>query len=1669
MKTLLTRNLFVSTVLSAAFAPMLFSSCQDEDFGYTAQEIAYKTNFEKIYGKIPADKSWDLSSWANWQAPVSASNTRTIGNGEATKGSLVLDRHYSIGESWYTVPQGLLSWLDNQLVEGNDNRYLGSSFVLKVPNNDFAIIPIYQGNSAIMSELELKINDYDITKIWTKSDNIQGDLGKGAGYQPCSYFDGYTSYTTVDQALVEVADNTSAGNYDVEKDGKKYVYKPSATKHPASTIMDVAVQAKPIIFHKNQIDVTSGQEYMYLSLRNIAKIPTPKGKRGHYETIDGNERWVDDQYLLDDDKKIITEMWDKNNNWTTIGDRLTSINSNGYMLALNVPWDKRPSATALANLLPGYNQSTSGAPQALIVGCEDANGSGSDHDVNDVVFLIVGYPNVPTVVPTTEVIKKRYMCEDLGATDDFDFNDIVVDVTQTMEYALEYQPTSADIDGFFNNEVDQNAIKQVEITNVAPQPGTKVQTAKISHVCGTLPIQAQVGNYLFPWITDPTDLALTRQELRAGGWKYEDGSWKSSKVNTPTRAAYDVKEEGWNPNEERIITGWDPQQNNITIYVQWPNDWKKPHTEKTNPTNDKTGLTGSNPYAGNGKQDFIDFIQGDRHVENVTFPEPGTVPYIIAMDPDVPWMKERKDILRSWLTNGEWDASDQYYKDNVAGPGSGAYYENDPDRAIIWTGKVGGEAYVTGVTCAKGSSEQLGAAEAIESGYNTINIYTQPFNDLNMHGYVGLSYIDSEGRWQILTVNDAEGYLDDANVLVGADKSTQWHCANIRLTQDQMNAIKNNGFVVQSRTNALVIREINFTKTEGFTVQLTDPALDAVNHNSVMGSITAADRRRDRSLSETGGRIPFAKASYSTGEKCTLTAVPSTGYAFTRWSDGNTTNPREVTTDLSPITAVFEFSEPTAEIDLNWDKFHRWSSYQADAHISSPTPFDGYSKDPTFGDVSVAGENYANLTGSDVLVVKCDAGVNLRLVFNRQSLDNNSADFFSFVTDSDKDYTVLHNDGDGKQTILINLAAIRAAKGYVHLNKMEKKGEGDITSMRLDKYDDSAETAFSTFKSNWDAAEDGMALTKEMFYEWTDVANDARVRGEGGRTDRVGNTNGVTNVVTAGQYCEAVLGSTYNIERQYANLSNATWLLVKTDAYSEAPRFWFNGKTLDFLGTDTRFCRIYKGNNGINHEYLVNLAAVRDASDGKSLLNAITTANGNTSAKVSVVKVTGYSCTNATAWDAAMTAVTDKTWYSATNINYSNNNDDTNFGNPNGYDSMVDLSGYHWMKITLQPKDNGGKDIRLYFNAKSESDRLVIDINKGENTKYLFVKDNIWYVDLDAIKTDQAGVVELHAIKGPEYGTSAQINGIQLDGQVVSNRTLTLSCADSDYDLYINGSQVTSAEVAAGTTVIVKAHYTGTTSLATDRYRFKWTGVTVNKSRSEDNEEVTFTMPDENSTVVVTPLYNIQPQVCLYNAESTKDGDNKYEAKFNLNDQPGSITTNGDGQTVTNTAPIYVPMGTEVTASATTKPGYAFVKWLWGVGTNPSSVTVTRKSDSKDIQYAPQAGYTEAGVDHRWTELSIPFNNSETQSYNIRKPGEGMNAIGIQFDNENVDIVHIFCDTWSALQSNIKVTNGYVVIRLTEETLSAINDGTQPFIQILGPEDVDLKSTKIIAMYEFAL
>ena len=80
---------------------------------------------------------------------------------------------------------------------------------------------------------------------------------------------------------------------------------------------------------------------------------------------------------------------------------------------------------------------------------------------------------------------------------------------------------------------------------------------------------------------------------------------------------------------------------------------------------------------------------------------------------------------------------------------------------------------------------------------------------------------------------------------------------------------------------------------------------------------------------------------YAPGSSLSFTATPSTGYFFSRWSDGNTSNPRSINVNTSNITIEAEFiSVSLATVDLGLPSGNLWTLCNVGA--TSPEEYGDY-------------------------------------------------------------------------------------------------------------------------------------------------------------------------------------------------------------------------------------------------------------------------------------------------------------------------------------------------------------------------------------------------------------------------------------------------------------------------------------------------------------------------------------------------------------------------------------------------------------------------------------------------------------------------------------------------------------------------------------------------------
>lgn len=228
--------------------------------------------------------------------------------------------------------------------------------------------------------------------------------------------------------------------------------------------------------------------------------------------------------------------------------------------------------------------------EVMIIGCED-NVKG-DWDYEDLVFMMYG-DEIPS--PKMDEIEiretKRYLIEDLGSTDDFDFNDIVVDVSNVHreKITLKYDEN----DGWVEDETKA----RIDI------PESHHQDAIVRALGGTLNVKILIGGKEIWEKNGHYDIASM---LNTG--------WGGTSVDY--NAVY-AKVTNENPNGSQPLWTWDPSDNNISVVVEYPNG-------------------GSNNNFG---------------VQTISFQKKkGVVPVIIAVDPNIieGWTDEREGIERSW-------------------------------------------------------------------------------------------------------------------------------------------------------------------------------------------------------------------------------------------------------------------------------------------------------------------------------------------------------------------------------------------------------------------------------------------------------------------------------------------------------------------------------------------------------------------------------------------------------------------------------------------------------------------------------------------------------------------------------------------------------------------------------------------------------------------------------------------------------------------------------------------------------------------------------------------------------------------------------------------------------------------------------------------------------------
>lgn len=578
------------------------------------QKKAFAETFTEMFGEIPADQSWDFSKYGK-----NTSGTRAVPNPLPYNGQVV--GNPKTDNEWYEVKNDLIDIFKTTLREknGNGQRLSQEKVNIVAPNSKFTIYPVFQGLS-LNWDLYMKVGTQAPVLIWQKSHNIQAKDENGQWRNlglswnstdfPAGLWDDLTGN-------LEWKDGKNSSNYDYP-----YTYGSSgfsAWEYWANDKWNIWYGETYQDNGKTRADIPEvgdGRElsrvedigykttcYAYPQMHE-ASDPI-KGIRTKGYTFDLSDYAgqpvtfyleINTRSKLYRNVSLGAKMWSTTNQMRFInkndisGLNFSELESLGkdYMLVGIEDSDYRQDNGTWKD---GFGNTVSGD-----------NLAASDYDYNDLVLLIIS-DEIKTVTDEYDepvITKKRYMVEDLGTTDDIDFNDMVVDIEQTEWF--HYKVTK--VNG--------------EVTDIVKTPSsTKPTTQKaiIRAMGGTLKFDFKIGD----------EVVYTKGVTTYNGLTHTVGTM----YNT-TRNSIDYNKNMW----EGTVSGWNPSENNVSFIVY------------KNGTNASSGLK-------------------DETVE-ITWPNIGEVPFIMAFDPTKEWRDERHQICRDWLFYNEaaqWEWPEPHNQD----------------------------------------------------------------------------------------------------------------------------------------------------------------------------------------------------------------------------------------------------------------------------------------------------------------------------------------------------------------------------------------------------------------------------------------------------------------------------------------------------------------------------------------------------------------------------------------------------------------------------------------------------------------------------------------------------------------------------------------------------------------------------------------------------------------------------------------------------------------------------------------------------------------------------------------------------------------------------------------------------------------------------------------------
>lgn len=614
------------------------------------QKEAFAETFTEMFGEIPADQSWDFSVYGNGSLTRSTRGVITDHMSDPVGDPSTGAEWMTFG--WGDPLQKLLNESLTEKNPATKNLGQGNVYFV-VPNTKFTIYPVMQG-LAVNWDLYMQVGNMEPELIWKKSHNIKAWNGAGDGYyrplglaqngsefsafpglydqltaniewssditNPSSYYDyqyvygssGYNEYMfwmnyNGTKRYVQMTDNynkfyfyddTNKTSHDVRyENGNKY-YVEGSNKYPISEGReDIDLGWKTSCFSAADMQTVSGIQtkgYTF-DLRQYAGQPVT-----FFLKINARSKYWKNVSLGSKMSSTTNQMrFFDESVFPSYGLDFSHLKSLGSKYMLIGIEDADYHLNSSNQLVEGPNDKlVYDNGQTITFSDQDKNNGYkgawalSDYDYNDLVLLIIS-DEIKTVTDEydePEITKKRYMVEDLGTTDDIDFNDMVVDIEQTKWF-------------HYKVEKENGEVKSIDKTPSTDKP--TIQKATIRAMGGTLDFDFKIGsNVVFKKSTST----------------YNSNSFTVGTMYNTEKNNINYDKVMW----EGTVSGWNPSTNNVSFTVY----------NKNSPGNGSSDGVGTSSY-------------------NVVFPGLGEVPYIIAFDPSKEWRDERHPICKDWLAGKE--------------------------------------------------------------------------------------------------------------------------------------------------------------------------------------------------------------------------------------------------------------------------------------------------------------------------------------------------------------------------------------------------------------------------------------------------------------------------------------------------------------------------------------------------------------------------------------------------------------------------------------------------------------------------------------------------------------------------------------------------------------------------------------------------------------------------------------------------------------------------------------------------------------------------------------------------------------------------------------------------------------------------------------------------------